>query len=98
MDHHSLPVFAALALLAIATPGPTVLLALHNGARFAAEISVQPLPFAPLERTLSLSARAGVLHQMPAQVAAQLKTLVHQSVLAPALKAWPWPDGQLRLL
>lgn len=33
MDPHSLFVFAALALLAIATPGPTVLLALYNGAR-----------------------------------------------------------------
>lgn len=33
MDNNGLFVFAALALLAIATPGPTVLLALHNGAR-----------------------------------------------------------------
>ena len=73
-------------------------LALHNAARFAKGITVQPLPFAPLERTLSLSAREGVLHDMPAQVAAQLKTLVHQSVMAPALKSWPWLDGHLRLL
>lgn len=90
---------AILAMVA-AGKGWTILtpLALHNGARFAANITVTPLPFAPLERTLSLSARAGVLHQMPAQVAAQLKSLVHQSVLAPALKSWPWLEGQLRLL
>ena len=73
-------------------------LALHNAARFGAGLSVQPLPFAPLERTLSLSAREGVLHDMPAQVAAQLKLLVDQSVLTPALQAWPWLHGQLRLL
>ncbi len=73
-------------------------LALHNGARFAKGISVEPLPFAPLERTLSLSAREGVLHDMPGQVAAQLKGLVGQSVIAPALKAWPWLQCQLRLL
>ena len=73
-------------------------LALHNAARFGAGISVQPLPFAPLERTLSLSAREGVLHDMPAQVAAQLRILVDQSVLTPALKSWPWLRGQLRLL
>ena len=73
-------------------------LALHNAARFGAGISVKPLPFAPLERTLSLSAREGVLHDMPAQVAAQLKLLVDQSVLTPALQAWPWLHGQLRLL
>ena len=73
-------------------------LALHNAARFGAGISVQPLPFAPLERTLSLSAREGVLHDMPAQVAAQLRILVDQSVLTPALHSWPWLRGQLRLL
>ena len=73
-------------------------LALHNAARFGAGISVQPLPFAPLERTLSLSAREGVLHEMPAQVAAQLKILVEQAVLTPALISWPWLKGQLRLL
>ncbi|MGQ0609944.1 MAG: LysR family transcriptional regulator [Paracoccaceae bacterium] len=90
---------AILAMVA-AGQGWTILtpLALHSGARFAAGITVHPLPFAPLERTLSLSARAGVLHQMPAQVAAQLRTLAHQAVLAPALRSWPWLEGQLRLL
>lgn len=73
-------------------------LALHHAARFAPQISVGPLPFAPLERTLSLSARAGVLHDMPLQVADRVKLLIDQSILTPALQAWPWLRGQLRLL
>lgn len=73
-------------------------LALHSGARFGPGLSVQPLPFAPLERSLSLSARQGVLHEIPARVAAHLKALVGQSVIAPAVRAWPWMEGQLRLL
>ncbi len=90
---------AILAMVA-AGEGWTILtpLALHHAARFAGRVSVQPLPFAPLERSLSLSARAGVLQDMPAQVAAQLKILVKQSVITPALTSWPWLFGQLRLL
>jgi DNA-binding transcriptional LysR family regulator len=90
---------AILAMVA-AGEGWTILtpLALHHAARFAGRVSVQPLPFAPLERSLSLSARAGVLQDMPAQVAVQLKTLVKQSVITPALTSWPWLFGQLRLL
>ena len=92
--------YSAILAMVAGGNGWTILtpLALHSAARFAAQIEVQPLPFAPLERTLSLSAREGVLHGIPAQVAAQLKTLVHQSVLAPALKSWPWMQGQLRPL
>ena len=35
-------------------------LALHHAARFREGVDVAPLPFEPLQRTLSLSARAGV--------------------------------------
>ena len=92
--------YSAILAMVAGGNGWTILtpLALHSAARFAGQIEVQPLPFAPLERTLSLSAREGVLHGIPAQVAAQLKTLVHQRVLAPALKSWPWMQGQLRSL
>ncbi len=92
--------YSAILAMVAGGEGWTILtpLALHNGARFAKGISVQALPFAPLERTLSLSARAGVLHDMPAQVASRLRRLVGQSVIAPSLKAWPWMEGQLRLL
>lgn len=73
-------------------------LALHHVARFRASITVSPLPFAPLERSLSLSARAGVLRDIPGQVAARLRGLVDDRVIKPALADWPWMAGSLRLL
>lgn len=73
-------------------------LALHHVARFRAAVTVSPLPFAPLERSLSLSARAGVLRDIPGQVAARLRGLVDDRVIKPALADWPWMAGHLRLL
>lgn len=73
-------------------------LALHHAARFRAGLDVAPLPFAPLQRTLSLSARAGVLREMPAQIAARLRLLLGAQVIAPAHAEWPWLKPALRLL
>lgn len=90
------------AILAMVAQGEgwTILtpLALHHAARFRPAVAVAPLPFAPLERSLSLSARAGVLRDIPAQVAARLRDLVDAEVLRPALRDWPWMRGALRLL
>lgn len=73
-------------------------LALHHAARFSTQIEVFPLPFAPLERTLSLSARVGVLKGVPTQVAGLLRGLVAAQVVEPALQNWPWMKAQLRVL
>jgi hypothetical protein len=45
-----------------------------------------------------LSARAGVLRDIPGQVATRLRGLVDDQVLKPALRDWPWMQGSLRLL
>ena len=73
-------------------------LALHHAASFRAAVDVTPLPFAPLERTLSLSARAGVLRDMPGQIAARLRGLMQAQIVGPALVEWPWLQGALRVL
>lgn len=73
-------------------------LALHHAARFRTEVDMHPLPFAPLERTLSLSARAGVLQEMPGQVATRLRGLLADQVIKPAIATWPMLQGKLRLL
>ena len=73
-------------------------LALHHAARFRTEVDMHPLPFAPLERTLSLSARAGVLHDMPGQIATRLRGHLQDQVITPAIRSWPMLEGQLRLL
>lgn len=90
---------AILAMVA-AGAGWTILtpLALHHAARFRDGVEVRPLPFAPFERSLSLSARAGVLKDMPGQVASRLRGLIAEQVVEPALQDWPWLRGHLRVL
>ena len=73
-------------------------LALHRVERFRQAVDVQPLPFEPLERTLSLSARAGVLREMPGQIANRLRDLIGAQVVGPAVAQWPWVEGALRVL
>lgn len=90
------------AILAMVAQGEgwTILtpLALHHAARFRDAVTVTPLPFAPLDRSLSLSAREGVLRDIPGQIATRLRGLVDEQVLQPALQDWPWMKGSLRLL
>lgn len=73
-------------------------LALHHAASFRSAVQVAPLPFAPLERTLSLSARAGVLREMPQQISERLRGLMQTQIVDPALAEWPWLKGALRVL
>jgi DNA-binding transcriptional LysR family regulator len=73
-------------------------LALHHAAQFGMQVDVAPLPFQPLVRTLSLSARSGVLRDVPAGIAVHLRGLIAAHVIAPAQAQWPWLGDTLRLL
>jgi DNA-binding transcriptional LysR family regulator len=75
----------------------TPLGALHAH-RFRDATEILPLPFAPLARTISLSARRGVLGEMPARTATRLRQLIDAHVVAPATARLPWLAGRLRLL
>ena len=90
------------AILAMVSGGAgwTILtpLALHHASRFRAGVEVLPLPFAPFGRTLSLSSRAGLLKDMPAQVARRLRDLIAVEVVSPALREWPWLGDSLKVL
>ena len=92
--------YRAILAMVAAGEGWTILtpLALHHAASFRSAVQVQPLPFAPLERTMSLSARAGVLRDMPAQIAERLRGLIQAQIVSPALAEWPWMTGALRVL
>lgn len=78
---------------AILTP-----LALHKARRFRTAVEVSPLPFAPFERSLSLSARAGVLQDIPGQIATRLRRRIDDDVVQPLLALWPWMTGSLTVL
>jgi DNA-binding transcriptional LysR family regulator len=92
--------YAAILAMVAGGEGWTILtpLALHQARAFRARVEVRPLPFAPFGRTLSLSARAGILHEVPGQIAQRLKPLIAQHVIAPALRDFPWLAPELQVL
>lgn len=73
-------------------------LALHHAARFRDAVDLRPLPFEPLGRSLSLQARAGVLRDMPGDVAVRLRRLLDRQVVQPSRALWPWLGDTLRIL
>jgi DNA-binding transcriptional LysR family regulator len=92
--------YAAILAMVAGGEGWTILtpLALHQARAFRQRVEVRPLPLAPLSRTLSLSARAGILRDVPGQIAARLRPLIADKVIAPALADWPWLSPALRVL
>lgn len=92
--------YAAILAMVAGGEGWTILtpLALHQARAFRASVEVRPLPFPALSRTLSLSARAGILQGVPAQIVQRLKPLIAEVVITPALTATPWLAPALRVL
>ncbi|MGB8622495.1 MAG: substrate-binding domain-containing protein, partial [Paracoccaceae bacterium] len=66
--------------------------------RFLDRVTLVPLPFAPLSRSISLTARKGVLQDMPARVTDRLRPLLQEMIVAPAVARLPWLEGHLTLL
>lgn len=62
--------------------------------RFRDTADVLPLPFAPLSRTISLTARRAMLQDIPSRIATRLRPLVRDLVVGPSLQRLPWlADG-----
>lgn len=66
--------------------------------RFRDRADVLPLPFAPLSRTISLTARRDVLLDLPARTAERLKPLLDELIVAPCRARMPWLGDSLRVL
>ena len=66
--------------------------------RFQGQVDVLPLPFAPLSRTISLTARRGVLGDMPGGMVQRLKPLLSEMIVGPALAKLPWLVDGLRVV
>lgn len=73
-------------------------LAVLRAARFREEVDLHPLPFAPLSRQISLTARKDVLSSMPATIAAQLRPLLQRLIVDPAVAKRDWLADSLRVL
>jgi DNA-binding transcriptional LysR family regulator len=73
-------------------------LALMRARRFAGQIDVMELPFKPLSRNISLTARRGILQDMPADVAATLKPLLRDAIVDPVIERFPFMAETIRIL
>jgi DNA-binding transcriptional LysR family regulator len=92
--------YHAIMAMVAAGAGWTILtpLGVLRAHRFVDAVDILPLPVAPLSRRVSLSARAGVLGEMPGQVAGRLKPLLRELIVAPALARYPFLNGALLVL
>lgn len=72
-------------------------LALLHARRFRAAAQVVPLPFSPLSRSISLTARKSVLEEIPAQTAIRLRKLVADLIVTPSVAEMPWLADMLVL-
>lgn len=66
--------------------------------RFREQVDVAPLPFGALSRTISLTARRGILRDMPEQTAARLKGHLDEMIVKPASQWHPWLQDALTIL
>lgn len=64
--------------------------------RFREKVDLVPLPFEPLTRRISLTARHGVLGEMPTDVAAKLRGILQELVVTPAIAQAPWLQDQMK--
>lgn len=92
--------YHAIMAMVAAGAGWTILtpLAVMRAGRFRDRADLLPLPFAPLARTISLTARRGVLLDMPAQMARRLKPLLAELIVAPCRARMPWLGDGFRVL
>lgn len=72
-------------------------LAVLHAARFHDRIELQPLPFA-LTRRIALTAPRDVLGAMPFEIAARLRVLLAEMIVAPVLADHPWMQTGLKVI
>jgi len=73
-------------------------LALMRARRFEDQLDVLELPFEQLTRTITVTARKGILQDIPAQVATQIKPILQEEIVDPALRTYPFMSNVLKLL
>jgi DNA-binding transcriptional LysR family regulator len=66
--------------------------------RFRDLVDILPLPGLPLQRSITLTARRGILGEMPGKMSQRLRGLADDMIVAPALARLPWLEGRLRVL
>jgi len=92
--------YHAIMALVAAKAGWTILtpLGFLKARRFHGDVEMIKLPFDPLSRSISLIARRDVLQEMPRDVATQLRLLLQEMIVEPAIQELPWIANDLKLL
>ncbi|MCY4167589.1 MAG: LysR family transcriptional regulator [Rhodobacter sp.] len=92
--------YPAIMALVAAGAGWTILtpMGFMHAHRFRDQALALPLPVAPLKRTVSLTARSGVLQHIPSDMARRLRVLVDELVVGPCLERMPWLADSLKVL
>ncbi len=92
--------YHAIMAMVAAKAGWTILtpLGFLRARRFHDAVEMIELPFAPLTRSISLTARRDVLQDMPQDVAVNLRELLQEIIVTPAIKALPWIAKNLKVL
>lgn len=70
-------------------------LGVTHAKRFRDQVDVMPLPFAPLSRTISLTARKDVLGPTPSLIAEKVRTLLQNRIVLPSIERMPWLKDDL---
>jgi DNA-binding transcriptional LysR family regulator len=100
--HHrfELDSYHAIMAMVAAGAGWTIMTPLGylRAGRFQNQADVIALPFGNLSRTISLTARRDVLHDLPKRVADRLRPLLSELIVTPAQKRMPWLGDSLRIL
>lgn len=87
------------AILALVAAGQGWSILTPSGVRHGARagVALAPLPGAALTRRIVLSARAGMMGKLPAEVAGRLRALLAARIVTPALAEAPWLEGTLKV-
>ncbi|MCK8464843.1 LysR family transcriptional regulator [Aliiroseovarius sp. S1339] len=91
--HAIMAMVAAGAGWSIITP-----LGFFHAHRFRAQTDLIELPFAPMTRRINLTAREGVLGELPQDMAARAKLILSEMIVDPAAQTYPWLRDKLVLL
>ncbi|MEC7794957.1 DNA-binding transcriptional regulator, LysR family [Pseudooceanicola nitratireducens] len=73
-------------------------LALIRARRLIPGLELMDLPFAPVSRRIVLMARQGILDDVPGAVASELRALLREVVVEPAVAAYPHLSARLALV
>ena len=92
--------YHAIMALVAAGAGWTIItpLGFFHAQRFRAQTELIELPFAPMTRRINLTAREGVLGNLPHDMAARARTILSDLIVDPAAQSYPWLRDKLVVL